>query len=591
MNLIVNLRADNSCKRLIYYSFVAYGIVEPKVGPMTRSNMNEGRCQLIIILYVFCILVSLSNAQEYTKLILHERDVEPSKRRVIHSLDVPAPGSAHSSGEQHPSISTPHTVSASLFLNMYQLRPQPDSYNASSRCTEAIDRLTQFNIFEVTLLPTFFWWDSGPTQPPDWFEFNPKGQPLCKNRAHDHYCYNRFNNTKVHHWCYEFKQRQCLEPTREDVDEMRRMVTHCISHATNLGFDIAVNTRVDDGRQLGGWRNTINFNPLKKYGNYSYLEAILYPIADAMLAATTPTTRLSFTLQGEMGATIAFHPHRWIKAMESIRQYMSSRQLSVGIGLNNNKLCGCIDMEQWTDAEFDTHYTAKFEKLKPYMHVKSYKKMLQSADYISVSAYIDVYNNGNVFNYDKCMLEKINRRIDKELRYWGVSLVELSRGESKTALHFGEFGIGGGAAHSNDKAATTAYDAAIRPYLGVMGKYKRDRDPFQIKEVNDYRRHYFSKALELLTDGGCDYDGVEHITLWNLGSWDVLAIEAGSSSEEGSYYDASIVEMIEKVNLKGIRRPRLAKRMYILEPRLASWNDWEAGKEETTWGEVRQLLE
>lgn len=402
---------------------------------------------------------------------------------------------------------------------------------------------------------------------------------------------------------------------------MRKLMTSCISHATNLGFDIAVNTRVDDGRQLGGWRNTINFNPLKKYGNYSYLEAILYPIADALLAATTPLTRLSFTLQGEMGATVAFHPHRWIKVTENIRQYMSSRQVAVGIGLNNNKLCGCIDMEHWTDAEFDTHYAAKFEELKPHMHVHSYKQMLQSADYISVSAYIDVYNNGDVFNYDKCVMEKINRRIDKELKYWNVSLVELMRGESKTPLHFGEFGlgrliqcpelssasspsfltpkqipiphthIGGGKTHSNDRAATTAYDAAIRPYLGVMGKYKRDRDPFQVKEVNDYRKHYFSKALELLTDGGCDYDGVEHITLWNLGSWDVLAIEAGSFSEEGSYYDASIVEMIEKVNLKGMRRPRLAKRVYILEPELASWNDWEVGEEETTWGEVRQLLE
>ena len=326
---------------------------------MTRSKMCEWRCQVIIL----CMFISLSNAEEYVN-ILHEREdaSEPSKRRIRRSLDVPsaAASAAHSSGEQRPLISTPHTVSASVFLNMYQLRPRPDSYNASSRCTEMIDRLTRHNgFYEVTLLPTFFWWDSPPIQPPEWFQFNSEGQPLCKDRVYDHDCYNRFNSTRVHHWCYEVRDGNCLEPTNEDINEMRRLMTHCISHAVNLGFDIAVNARVDDGRQLGGWRNTINFNPLKKYGNHSYLDAILYPIADAMLAATTPTsTRLSFTLQGEMGATIAFHPHRWIKAMENIRQYMSSRQVAVGIGLNNNKLCGCIDMEHWTDAEFDPHYAA-----------------------------------------------------------------------------------------------------------------------------------------------------------------------------------------------------------------------------------------
>ncbi len=45
----------------------------------------------------------------------------------------------------------------------------------------------------------------------------------------------------------------------------------------------AVNARVDDGRALGGWRNTLNFDPAQRYGRFSYEEAILNPLADAMI--------------------------------------------------------------------------------------------------------------------------------------------------------------------------------------------------------------------------------------------------------------------------------------------------------------------
>ena len=37
--------------------------------------------------------------------------------------------------------------------------------------------------------------------------------------------------------------------------------------ATDRGFDISVNLHVDDATKggLGGWRNTLNFNPVEPY--------------------------------------------------------------------------------------------------------------------------------------------------------------------------------------------------------------------------------------------------------------------------------------------------------------------------------------
>lgn len=63
-------------------------------------------------------------------------------------------------------------------------------------------------------------------------------------------------------------------------------------HAVDRGLNLAVNVRVDDGRALGGWRNTIDFDPLARHGRWSYAEAFLYPIIDALKLASTPETKV-----------------------------------------------------------------------------------------------------------------------------------------------------------------------------------------------------------------------------------------------------------------------------------------------------------
>ena len=61
----------------------------------------------------------------------------------------------------------------------------------------------------------------------------------------------------------------------------------------DLGLDLAVNARVDDGKALGGWRNTIDFDPLTKHGQWTYVDAFLFPLVDAIKLAATPATKVS----------------------------------------------------------------------------------------------------------------------------------------------------------------------------------------------------------------------------------------------------------------------------------------------------------
>lgn len=47
----------------------------------------------------------------------------------------------------------------------------------------------------------------------------------------------------------------------------------------------------------GGWRNGLLFDPAKKYGNFSYQEIMLNPLADALAQVATSSTKIYFAMQ------------------------------------------------------------------------------------------------------------------------------------------------------------------------------------------------------------------------------------------------------------------------------------------------------
>ena len=145
----------------------------------------------------------------------------------------------------------------------------------------------------------------------------------------------------------------------------------CLQYAADKGLGIAVNARVDDGLSLGGWRNTLVFDPLEHYGNYSYLKAILYPLADAVRLAMDNGTHVDFEMQGEMGATAFFYPRQWITTGNLVRQrILEGRPTSwkdlvkMGLGMNNNKLCGCINIGIVDAREYLGNFSAAFSAVK-----------------------------------------------------------------------------------------------------------------------------------------------------------------------------------------------------------------------------------
>ena len=119
-----------------------------------------------------------------------------------------------------------------------------------------------------------------------------------------------------------------------------------MKYAVSKGLNIAINTRVDDGAANGGWRNTLKFNPTTKYGAYSYEEACIQPLADALGRSMEATTEVAFTLQGEMGATAMYYPQEWIGVIERTRQriveaadmdgtLVNTSRIEIGVGITN----------------------------------------------------------------------------------------------------------------------------------------------------------------------------------------------------------------------------------------------------------------
>lgn len=355
----------------------------------------------------------------------------------------------------------------------------------------------------------------------------------------------------MNHWCYSRRDGACTEVADSELASFQTNVGACMKYAASKGLNLAVNARVDDGRSLGGWRNTLDFSPALKYGKYSYEEAILNPLADMLSAAAAVGSQVEFTLQGEMGATVFFHPQEWIEVIGRIRnRIVTARALDnragpvlIGLGANNLKACGCQYVGIVDAYEYLGNLSATFDP-SIYPDIPSVKKAYLAADFLGISAYIPMPTP----QFQVCQLEGLLERMDQELGLYNMSLGELTTGG--TELHYSEYGLGGGTSQNGDRPATTAEESAYTPFFGIGGSYACSKDPFDMchpdvpNPVRDYRRYYYAKSAEYFQKGGCKYKGTKRAFIWSLGSWDVLAIYPGDRSSEGSWTDPVVVQTI-----------------------------------------------
>ena len=252
---------------------------------------------------------------------LYEGGARPADAADAPPAPAPAPAPA-------PSPAAVPQFGASLFLG--------GPWDWGARCLEMVDRVAAQGIAtEIQLQPTFYWVDAGPRAPPLGFDPSCAGAGLS-----DYYCYSRYNSTTVAHWCASRRDDgSCPEITPAEIAEFQTRIGACMARAVAANLSVALNVRVDDGAALGGWRNTLDFDPTRRYGKFSYEEAILTPLADAAAAAAHPGARLAFVPQGEMGASVFFFPEEWVGVNARLRARLArgGAQAEIGLAINSER--------------------------------------------------------------------------------------------------------------------------------------------------------------------------------------------------------------------------------------------------------------
>eukprot|EP01026_Neomeris_dumetosa_P040013 TRINITY_DN33028_c0_g1_i13.p1 TRINITY_DN33028_c0_g1~~TRINITY_DN33028_c0_g1_i13.p1 ORF type:complete len:316 (+),score=40.88 TRINITY_DN33028_c0_g1_i13:404-1351(+) len=304
---------------------------------------------------------------------------------------------------------------------------------------------------------------------------------------------------------------------------------------------------------------------------------MLAPLADALNAVITPSTKVWLNMQGEMGATLMFYPRSYTYLVTELKYWIRYGReseiplpnIKIGLGFNFNKLCGCVNLFQGdVDGYLDPlNYLNKFpDAIQPYFDrgefdIPALQELFASADSYAVSNYAALLPDFYVTELQSALWQ-----FDQELRYFNVSIRDLTLNKGKE-MNFVEYGVGGGTDRFGVDMATTAAEVAITPFFGIYGAYTKALDPWKlyqddpIPETRQYMHYYFNQTAEFFKitrpvsfeDNANLYRTqyvyrIDGVYLWNQGSWDIQAIYPSSTSSEGSYRDEIVIDLIKKHN-------------------------------------------
>lgn len=322
-------------------------------------------------------------------------------------------------------------------------------------------------------------------------------------------------------------------------------LSYCMKKAADANMYIVTHIHLDDGLDKGTWRNSIDFNPLQKYGSFSFWEVVGKPTAQAIKDANYKKRDVYYAMQAEMGATLFYHPAGWNSLIPEIKKVIGASgtphsKIKVGVNVNWEKICGC-PAELIYSVNYYSDVQNNWWKVKQQVNIPEVQKMFRNVDFIGVSAYAGLPRYPNLND-----LETSLRKVDQEMKLFGMDLKGLGK-----EIIYSEYGLGGGQTGDYKTPADSAYSVAAAPYWGVEGVYTPSLDPWRSADNRAYMQQYYQLTTEYAKRGGVAYP-VSAIFLWNIISYDVLGIHYFSSSNQGSYRDDTVASTITRHN-SGVR--------------------------------------
>lgn len=269
--------------------------------------------------------------------------------------------------------------------------------------------------------------------------------------------------------------------------------------AVELGMDVAVLPHYDPAGEVLEWRNLYRFDPFEERRGYSYATAVIDPTIEALRRVAKPTTRIQFSLSGEMGRSLFEHPAAYRRLAKRVRDWLGDWPLEVGVSLNHSGVTG--EYEPTADER------------------REVQALINDCDFLGFSNYSPFKLPPSPEQFgDSC------QKLLDELAALSITLPD------GTPMQFTEIGLGG---HRADPAS-----AAAKPWEG--GATAR-RSPWELEPMTQLRRDYHAALLDFLrTQPGPRR--VSAAYFWSQGPWDPQGID------QPRFADEAIIEAIREHN-------------------------------------------
>ena len=302
-----------------------------------------------------------------------------------------------------------------------------------------------------------------------------------------------------------------------DADIIAEIKGYCLAafaRAAEHKLRVSVLLHLNSHGEHGTWRNFFLFDPLAELPQSpSYQDAFILPVLQALEETQPADSAISFSLQGEMGATVFTHPASWQSLLKSLKERQKLPNAHFGLSFNFNQIPGGIP--------------------NPAMNPEALRSLWNDCDFIGVSMYQSVSAQPVAQDFDLALGLFVG-----DFNGMGCPLPE------DKAIHFVEVGLGGGGRDDewqNHIPALTPAHAARAPYLG--SPKSSEADPWTAPAMKSLRLAYHEALCEFLARPRERYP-IPEAFLWSFGSWDPLGLE------DEAFADPRILALLKSHNAR-----------------------------------------
>ena len=415
-----------------------------------------------------------------------------------------------------------------------------------SECTDMVDRAAKQANSRLNFVPTLFWADR-----------NHKKSKAASAVGLSYFCFESTASSD--------STLSCRPAAQQEIDVFQHSMKACFARAVEYNMSIEVTPHLQYSKENTIPSNTLDFNPLLDYEDFSYMDVMLAPLANAVNGAINSKTEVWLALQGQTGASVFQHPMEYMQAAGTTHYNLYDnlpddwpQHLHVGISLNFNKLCGCVLADVADPREYIERFPIEFKKIKHNYDFELLHELVHHLDFISISGLAALSPS-----FSPADLQTTIQSFAMELSEFGISLAD-SLSNQPLKLHWVDFGIGG--ARADGALAKTAADAACSSSFGVLGKYSQVSDPWQLHAitttetpVRTFLSYFYNNTAEYFWKQHEFKYQVDAVFLNNFGSWDIQAVHPDSSAQEGSYLFERASHVIRYHNQRSQRLINLSK--------------------------------